>query len=98
MWTDPVRLDTRRFRAGLLVLLSSATGIAGGPGLAAPTIERQAPAPARATGSTADREVPMTVTVLPRSKSAGTPDAALVYLDGRIDADAPRRLSEALDG
>ena len=42
----------------------------------------------------------MTVTVVPRStpKSRGARDTALVYLDGRIDADAPRRLSEALAG
>ena len=40
----------------------------------------------------------MIVTVLPRSKSDGIRDTALVYLDGRIDADAPRRLSEALEG
>jgi hypothetical protein len=40
----------------------------------------------------------MTVTVMPRSTAAGIRDTALVYLDGRIDADAPRRLGEALDG
>jgi len=67
-----------------------AIGSAGRPGLAAPRTERTAPA--------SDRAAPMTVTVLPRSKSDGSRDPALVYLDGRIDADAPRRLSEALDG
>ena len=40
----------------------------------------------------------MTVTVLPASKTDATRETTLVYLDGRIDPDAPRRLSEALDG
>jgi len=40
----------------------------------------------------------MTVAVLPRSRASGLGDTALVYLDGRIDADAPRRLSDALAG
>ena len=98
MWTDLVTIATTRLRVGLLVLVSLSIGITGRPALAAPTIERKAPVTAPATASTAEREVPMTVTVLPRSKSARAPDAALVYLHGRIDADAPRRLAEALQG
>jgi hypothetical protein len=41
---------------------------------------------------------PMTITVVPRSESGVFRDTALVYLDGPIDADAPDRLSGALDG
>jgi len=40
----------------------------------------------------------MTVTVVPRSESGVFRDTALVYLDGRIDAEAPERLTRALDG
>ena len=60
--------------------------------------ERKTPGVVRAPASAAEREVPMIVTVVARVKSGGLRDTAFVYLDGRIDADAPRRLSEALDG
>jgi hypothetical protein len=40
----------------------------------------------------------MAVTVVPRSESGVFRDTALVYLDGRIDAGAPERLTSALDG
>ena len=39
----------------------------------------------------------MTVTVVPRSESGAFRDTTLVYLDGRIDAGAPDRVSKALD-
>ena len=44
----------------------------------------------------ADTTAPMTVRVAPRS--VAFEDTALVYLDGRIDAGAPARLSRALTG
>ena len=52
-----------------------------------------------ATGAAvmAEGNAPMTVTVVPRSASAAFSDTTLVYLDGRIDADTPDRLSTALD-
>lgn len=90
----PARIDSRRLRVGLLVLASLSIGSVSSPGLAAPTTERKAPA----TASTTDRKAPMTVAVLPGSKSDAIRGATLVYLDGRIDADAPKRLSEALVG
>jgi hypothetical protein len=73
--------------------------ILGGAGLlalaiAAPT----APVLAQATAPAAEREAALTVTVVPRSESGVFRDTALVYLDGRIDADAPDRLSRALEG
>jgi hypothetical protein len=40
----------------------------------------------------------LTVTVVPRSESGAFRNTTLVYLDGRIDAGAPDRLSKALDG
>jgi hypothetical protein len=46
----------------------------------------------------AEPTVPMTVKVGPRSGSGAFPDTTLVYLDGRIDAGAPDRLSKALSG
>ena len=46
----------------------------------------------------AEPAAPMTVKVGPRSGSGAFPDTALVYLDGRIDAGAPDRLSKALSG
>jgi len=58
-------------------------GLAGRPVLADPTTEREAT---------------MVVTVVPRSESGVFRDTALVYLDGRIDAEAPERLTRALDG
>jgi len=48
--------------------------------------------------SAAEREAPMTVTVVPRSDSGVFRDTALVHLDGRIDPGAPERLSRALEG
>ena len=91
------RIDSRSLRVGLLVLVSLSIGSAAPLGLAAPVTGRTAPATAPPTPSATDRADPMTVTVLlPRAKSDAT--RALVYLDGRIDADAPRRLSEALEG
>jgi hypothetical protein len=94
----PARTDSRHLRVGLLVVVSLLIGSASRPSLAAPTTGRNAPATELATASASDREAPMTVTVLPRSKSDDIRGTALVYLDGRIDADAPRRLSEALVG
>jgi len=68
-------------------------------GLLALTIAaRAAPALAQAPASTAEREATLTVTVVPRSASGAFRDTTLVYLDGRIDAGAPDRLSKALDG
>ena len=52
---------------------------------------------ATATAATADGNAPMAVTVAPRSESSVFSDTTLVYLDGLIDADAPARLSKALD-
>ena len=46
----------------------------------------------------AEPTAPMTVKVGPRSGSGAFQDTALVYLDGRIDAGAPDRLSKALSG
>ena len=46
----------------------------------------------------AEPTAPMTVRVAPRSGSGAFGDTALVYLDGRIDAGAPDRLSRALGG
>jgi len=51
-----------------------------------------------ATTPRAEDKVPMTITVVPRSESGVFRDTALVYLDGTIDADAPDRLSTALEG
>jgi hypothetical protein len=47
---------------------------------------------------TAEPEPIMAVTVVPRSESGAFRDTTLVYLDGRIDAGAPARLAEALEG
>ena len=93
----PARIDLRRLGVCLLVLACSSIGSPGRSSIAAPIAAPRAGAAAAAV-STADREGPMTVAVVPRSKSRGLGDTALVYLDGRIDADAPRRLSEALAG
>ena len=49
------------------------------------------------TAAIADGNAPMAVTVAPRSESSVFSDTTLVYLDGPIDADAPARLSKALD-
>jgi hypothetical protein len=40
----------------------------------------------------------MAVTVVPRSESGAFRDTTVVYLDGRIDAGAPARLAQALEG
>lgn len=52
---------------------------------------------ATAPAAMAEGNAPMAVTVVPRSESAAFSDTTLVYLDGRIDADTPDRLSKALD-
>ena len=59
---------------------------------------RTAPALAQATAPTAEPKATLTVTVVPRSESGAFRDTTLVYLDGRIDAGAPDRLSKALAG
>jgi hypothetical protein len=48
--------------------------------------------------SAAEDQVPMAITALPRSQSGASRETTLVYLDGRIDDDAPHRLSAALEG
>src|SRR4029453_10003342 len=73
---------TRTIRAGVLALVLASIGLAGRPVLAEPTTEREAT---------------MAVTVVPRSESGVFRDTALLYLDGRIDAGAPERLTKALD-
>jgi hypothetical protein len=73
---------TRTIRAGVLALVLASIGLAGRPVLAEPTTEREAT---------------MAVTVVPRSESGVFRDTALVYLDGRIDAGAPERLTKALE-
>jgi hypothetical protein len=67
----------------LLALAFLTIGLAGRPAMAAPN---------------ADRQAPMTVTLVPRAESSVFANTALVYLDGPIDAGAPDRLSRALDG
>jgi hypothetical protein len=81
---------------GLLALVVMAVGFVGQPVVAGPIADRTAPAITQA--SAAEREAPLTVIVVPRSQSGVFRDTALVYLDGRIDAGAPDRLSRALDG
>jgi hypothetical protein len=76
------------------VLAFLSVGVADRLGVAAPP-EGKTSAPAAA--SPTERAAPMTVTVMPRSRAGAGRDATLVYLDGRIDADAPRRLTEALE-
>ena len=51
-----------------------------------------------ATAPAAESKASMTITVVPRSQSGVFNETTLVYLDGPIDADAPDRLSKALDG
>lgn len=70
-------------RVGLLAAVLLSIGGGGQPVIATQAVERT---------------VPMTVKVGPRSGSGAFPDTALVYLDGRIDAGAPDRLSKALSG
>jgi len=94
----PVRLDSKRLRVTVVVLVCLLTASASRPGPAAPIANRAAPTIASATASAGDGDRLMAVTVVPRSASGVIRDTTLVHLDGRIDADAPRRLSEALVG
>jgi hypothetical protein len=80
-------------RVGLLVLVFLAIGRASQPVMADANAESKASAPA----PVADGEASMIVTVVSRSPSGAFSDTTLVYLDGRIDADAPDRLARALD-
>lgn len=80
---------------GLLVLVFLAIGRASRPVMAAANAESKTSATAPA--SVTDGEAPMIVTVVPRSPSGAFSGTTLVYLDGRIDADAPDRLAKALD-
>jgi hypothetical protein len=48
--------------------------------------------------ASAESRASLTVTVVPPSQSGVFGDTTLVYLDGRIDADAPDRVSKSLDG
>jgi hypothetical protein len=66
--------------------------------MAAPIAERTASGIASAMALNAERTATLTVTVVPRSESGVFRDTTLVYLDGRIDDDAPDRLSRALVG
>lgn len=68
---------------------------AGRLAIAAPIV-RQAPAPTRPPGGTTELKGFMTVRVAPRSRVF--PDTTVVYLDGRMDDGAPKRLSRALGG
>ena len=70
-------------RVGLLAAVLLSIGGGGQPVIAAHAAESTAP---------------MTVRVGPRSGSGAFQDTSLVYLDGRIDAGAPDRLSKALSG
>jgi hypothetical protein len=92
------RIAARSIRVGLLALAFLSIGYARRPVIVAPIAERVAPTITSATAAIAERKVPMTVTVVPRSESGVFRDTTLVYLDGRIDATAPSRLSKALDG
>lgn len=66
--------------------------------MAAPIAGRPASGIASASTTNAERDAMLTVTVVPRSESGAFRDTTLVYLDGRIDDDAPDRLSRALVG
>ena len=72
-------------------------GVAGLPVFAAPILDRAATTVAQATVPASERDATLTVTVVPRSESGVFRDTTLVYLNGRIDAGAPDRLSRALD-
>src|SRR5262249_58694195 len=74
---------SRAIRASLLLLVLAAIGSAGRPVDA---------------DSRAEPEPVMAVTVVPRSESGAFRDTTVVYLDGRIDAGAPSRLAQALEG
>jgi hypothetical protein len=77
------------------VLVFLTIGRASRPVMAAANAESKASAAAPVP--VAGGEASMTVTVVPRSSSGVFSDTTLVYLDGRIDADAPDRLAKALD-
>ena len=79
----------------LLLLVLLAIGYASWPVMASGNAESMAAA--AATAPVADGGASMIVTVVPRSASGVFSDTTLVYLDGRIDADAPDRLVKALD-
>ena len=78
-----------------LVLLS--ISVAGRLVFAAPLVDGTTTTVAQTTAPASEREATLTVTVVPRSESGVFRDTALVYLDGRIDGDAPDRLSRALE-
>ena len=92
------RIASRSIRVGLLALAFLSIGYARRPLIVAPIAERAAPTITSATAAIAERKVPMTVTVVPRSESGVFRDTTLVYLDGLIDAGASDRLSKALEG
>ena len=79
---------------GVLLLVFLAIGRSSQPVMGAANAESKASA---APAPVADGEASMIVTVVPRSPSGAFSDTTLVYLDGRIDADAPDRLAKALD-
>jgi hypothetical protein len=81
--------------AGILALALLA--LADRPIVAGPIVDRRPPARGPAADFTAAGRAPMTIEVVPRSRSGVFPDATLVYLDGQIDPDAPDRLSRALN-
>jgi len=85
-------------RGALPALVFLSIGVAGRPVFAAPIVEHTATTVAQATAPASERDATLTITVVPRSDSGVFRDTALVYLDGRIDAGAPDRLSRALDG
>ena len=73
-------------------------GVASRPVFPAPIVEHTMITVAQATAPISERDATLTVTVVPRSESGVFRDTALLYLDGRIDAGAPDRLSRALEG
>ena len=85
-------------RGALPAFVFLSIGVAGRPVFAAPIVEHTATTVAQATAPASERDATLTITVVPRSDSGVFRDTALVYLDGRIDAGAPDRLSRALDG
>ena len=92
-------MTRRPFVLALLLSLHAIRHAAAGdlPAIVAPIAERVASS-TPATAAVVERKVPMTVTVVPRSESGVFRDTTLVYVDGRIDAGAPDRLSKALAG
>ena len=94
-----LRIPSRRLIRVVLVALGVTSIVCTSqPFMAASVAARRALASAQGTRSIAEAEVPMTITVVPRSESSVFRDTVLVYLDGKIDADAPNRLSTALNG